>query len=123
MSFQDIPLEEILFFHVERMMKKAKDTTVATFKREGIDITKDQWVILKAISEQAGMTQVELSAHTYKDPASIKRSLDILLEKGYIDKKTSPTDAKALLHISESKRDESGKKDSSSYSKYPVKGV
>jgi len=93
---KDITLDEVLFFQVEKMMKQSKMATMAMFRKHGIELTKDQWVILKAISDREGQTQVELSNWTDRDPASMKRTLDILLTKKLISKRSSATDSKAL---------------------------
>ncbi len=54
-----------------------------------IDLTIDQWTLIKSINDHEQLSQVQLSKLTAKDPASIKRILDLLGEKGYIERKKS----------------------------------
>ena len=51
------------------------------FSANGIDLTVDQWLVLKKISDADGLTQIELAEAVFKDRASIKRILDLLLAK------------------------------------------
>ena len=77
----DKKLEEVVYFLAERMMRRAKEYSKKQFKKEKIDLTIDQWVVLKRISEDVGISQVEIATTTYKDPAAVTRILDILVKK------------------------------------------
>ncbi|MEP5614280.1 MAG: MarR family transcriptional regulator [Cyclobacteriaceae bacterium] len=81
MKEEDRPLSDVYFFWMERAMKAQRKAKSRFFKNLGIDLTPDQWIILKRLSEVEGQSQRELSESTSKDPASLTRSLDIL-EKG-----------------------------------------
>ncbi len=77
-------LEEVFVYLIERTERQMKRYANEALKREGIDISSEQWAILKRISEQATLNQRELAALTFKDPASVTRSLDILEKNGLV---------------------------------------
>ena len=81
---KDKKLEEVVYFLAERMMRRAREYSKAQFKKEKVDLTIDQWVILKRVSEEIGISQVEIASSTYKDPAAVTRILDILVRKGVL---------------------------------------
>ncbi len=74
-------LENIIFFQAEKMMRQAKELTKKVFAEHGFDVTVDQWLILKKLYDQENCSQIQLAETTFKDPASIKRMLDILEKK------------------------------------------
>ena len=55
-------------------------------KNNGIDLPHSQYVILKHLYAEAGISQQELADKIYKDTAAIKRTLDILEKKGLIQR-------------------------------------
>ena len=68
-------------------MKALKKHKAQLFKSLEIDLTSDQWVVLKRCHEVQGITQKELAESTYKDPASITRILDLLTKKTLIERR------------------------------------
>ncbi len=85
-------LNEIYLFHLEKAYKQFKKYKNDCFKREGIDLTGDQWVLLKNINESEGINQRELSKRCYKEPASVTRILDILERKGWVERRSVEND-------------------------------
>lgn len=99
---QDILLSDVHFYLIDRIMREAKTLTKDVFQREGIDVTVDQWVILKAIAEQEGASQQEVSGLTFREPAAITRMLDHLIKKGLVSKIVDTEDRrKQLLYLSD----------------------
>lgn len=99
-SFKDKKLEEVVYFLAERMMRRAREYSKQQFKKEKIDITIDQWVVLKRISEEVGISQVEIANTTYKDPAAITRILDILVKKELVNRMAKFDDRRAFeIHL------------------------
>jgi MarR family transcriptional regulator, organic hydroperoxide resistance regulator len=93
-------LDEVLYFLCERMMRRARDYSKAAFAAQGFDISIDQWVILKKVSEEEGISQVDLANATYKDPASITRILDILEKKGWAERRIDENSRRAYkIHL------------------------
>lgn len=102
---QNLPLSDVHFYLIDRIMRQAKTLTKEVFQREGIDVTVDQWVILKAIAEQEGASQQEVSGLTFREPAAITRMLDHLIRKGLVSKVLDAEDRrKQLLYLSEEGR-------------------
>ena len=97
---KDKKLEEVVYFLAERMMRRAREYSKAQFKKEKVDLTIDQWVILKRVSEEIGISQVEIASSTYKDPAAVTRILDILVRKGFVTRMSKLDDRRAFeIHL------------------------
>jgi len=77
-------IEEVILFQIDQTNKIAKQYSQKEFDRLGFGITVDQWVLLKLIDESEALSQKELAAKSFRDPASITRSLDILEKKDLI---------------------------------------
>jgi len=61
-------------------------------KEQGIDIPHSQYIVLKILNDEDGISQHELSVRTFKDEAAVKRTLDILEKKGLV--KRVPTNTR-----------------------------
>jgi DNA-binding MarR family transcriptional regulator len=83
---KDQPLEDVLYYLIEKTSKVVRRYSQERFIEAGIDITVDQWLVLKKISESEKITQIELANALFKDRASITRILDLLLEKKLVKK-------------------------------------
>jgi MarR family transcriptional regulator, transcriptional regulator for hemolysin len=77
-------LENVLLFVIDQTSKVAKQHSQREFDLLGLGITVEQWVLLKVIEEKSVLSQTELAKETYRDPASITRTLDLLQRKGLI---------------------------------------
>ena len=97
---KDKKLDEVVYFLAERMMRRAREYSKQQFKKENVDLTIDQWVILKRVSEEIGISQIEIASSTYKDPAAVTRILDILVKKGFVKRMSKPDDRRAFeIHL------------------------
>jgi DNA-binding MarR family transcriptional regulator len=83
---KDQKLEEVLYYLIEKTNKVIRRYSQLRFSEEGIEITVDQWLVLKKISDSQRITQIELANAIFKDRASITRILDLLLEKRLVRK-------------------------------------
>ena len=83
-------VEETILFQIEKTSKLSKLYSQREIDALGIDITIEQWILLKIIDEHNGLTQKELADRTLRDPASITRTLDILSKKGFIERQSVP---------------------------------
>ncbi len=93
---KDILLEEVLFYQIDRTIKLARAYTVKAFVDAGYDLTVDQWLILKKLSDQDGaMTQTELANSLTKDNASITRTIDLMSKKGLLERRRKDADRRA----------------------------
>ncbi|MGG0823857.1 MarR family transcriptional regulator [Paenibacillus turicensis] len=64
---------------------------------EQYGITSEQWYVLHRLTERDGITQLELSKRTEKDPTNITRILDQLSRKGWIERKANALDRRSYL--------------------------
>jgi DNA-binding MarR family transcriptional regulator len=53
-------------------------------------------VLLKRLFESPGILQKDLANTTYKDPASVTRTLDLMENKGLVKRKMSPEDRRGF---------------------------
>ena len=72
--------------HAEQNLKKYKDIVNYAFHKGGFGITYDQWLVLSAISQKQGLTQIAVADITGKEPASISRILKLLEKKELVEK-------------------------------------
>ena len=93
---KDIELEKAFFYQIDKLMKAVNDYTLAVFKENKFPVTKDQWVILKKVSESMGSTQKQIADSTFKDPAALTRILDLLVQMGFVQRKSSMEDRRAF---------------------------
>ena len=79
-------IHQVVFFLIEKTNKMAKQHSAIRFAERGMDITVDQWVLMKFIHEHPGCSQATIAENAFKDAASITRMLDLLAKKGFIDR-------------------------------------
>ena len=77
---------DALGYIIERTAKRMKQYYQGMLREAGIDITVDQWILLKAIYQNDGSSQYEIAASTFKDAPTVTRILDILSDKGLIER-------------------------------------
>ena len=61
------------------------------FKTHGIEITVDQWLVLKALSENSKITQSDLAELVFKDKASMTRLIELLVLKKLVQRAAHET--------------------------------
>ncbi len=80
-------IESIILFQIDKTSKVSKLYSQREFDRLGLGITVEQWILLKIIEENDGLTQRELADKSLRDPASITRTLDLLSKKGFVERR------------------------------------
>lgn len=55
-------------------------------RNKGIDLPHSQYIVLKSLYDEDGISQQELAEKIYKDTAAVKRTLDILENKGLVQR-------------------------------------
>jgi len=80
------PLDEVVLFQLEKTNKQAKLYSQREFDRQGLGITVEQWVLLKIIQEHNSLSQQELAQLALRDPASITRTLDLLVKRQLVQR-------------------------------------
>jgi MarR family transcriptional regulator, organic hydroperoxide resistance regulator len=92
---KDSPLDDVFIYLIERTERQTKKFANAALKAEGIEITPEQWVLLKRISEREIINQRELAELSFKDPASVTRTLDLLEKNGLVRREDMAGDRRA----------------------------
>ncbi len=75
-----------------RTMKMMDYQFQETFKQSNIDLTKQQWVVLKILNDKDGKPQNELAFITSRDKASLTRLLSVMEKKNLVARIPSKTD-------------------------------
>lgn len=91
-------LEKVFFYHLEKAIKSYRQFAQSQLKKNGFHITVDQWLLLKALSDEPALNQVALAEKVFKDKASITRMIQILEGDGLISRHTHKDD-KRQVHI------------------------
>jgi MarR family transcriptional regulator, transcriptional regulator for hemolysin len=79
-------LSQVVLFMLDQTNKLAKQYSQKELDKRSAGITVDQWVLLKVIEADPGLSQRDLAEKSIKDPASITRMLDLLEKKGLIQR-------------------------------------
>lgn len=94
----DKALHDVVYYRIERTMRRVKAHTRQMFREQQFGVTIDQWVVLKRISEASeGLSQAELSNGVFKDPAAITRILDQLSKRGLVTRVELESDRRVNL--------------------------
>jgi MarR family transcriptional regulator for hemolysin len=88
-------LDSILFYSLEKAIKSYRQFAQRNMMNNGFDLTIDQWLVLKAISDNPGWTQHEIAEAAFKDFASVTRIVEILVKKQYLTR---------AIHINDRRR-------------------
>ncbi len=89
-------LDDVIYFLAERMQRQVKQYTRQVLKENKINLTIDQWLIIKKVSEEPGIVQKEIAHTTFKDPAAVTRILDILVREEMVERRVSLTDRRVF---------------------------
>ena len=90
-------------FLLDRTARKVKQYAQQQFKTGDFDVTVDQWLVLKNLSENELLSQTELANLVFKDHPTLTRIIDILCKKGYVERIPHPQDRRSFqLHLTES---------------------
>jgi len=85
-------------FILDRTARRVKQFAQASFSVHGIDLTVDQWSVIKTLYEHQDLTHKDLSEKCGKDQPTMTRIVDLLLRKGYVQRIVHPNDRRSL-HI------------------------
>lgn len=80
------------FFKIDTTVKRIRGFMQKGLHDAGIDLTVDQWVVIDHIKPSPGVMQNDLAFATAKDAPTITRILDLLVQKGLVERKMSPYD-------------------------------
>ena len=90
----DLRLQDVLFYSLESATKAYRRFAQARMHAEGVDITIDQWLVLKTIHENPDIMLQQVGAAVFKDFASVTRIVQLLERKGFLRRKPHPNDGR-----------------------------
>lgn len=76
--------------------RKVKQYAQQRFKELSINLTVDQWLVMKQLYENESLNQKELADLLYKDTPTLTRIIDLLCDKGYTLRHPHPTDRRCF---------------------------
>ena len=88
----DRRLQDLFFYSLESTLKSYRRFAQARLQQSGIDITIDQWLVLKTIHESPDVTQQQVGSTVFKDFASVARIVQLLERKGFLHRKPHSND-------------------------------
>jgi len=83
-------------FLLDRTARRVKQYAQQKFKELNLNVTVDQWLLLKHLYENESMKQNELAELLFKDNPTVTRIIDLLCEKGFTIRKQHPTDRRSF---------------------------
>ncbi len=85
-------------FILDRTARRVKQYAQTSFSSHGIDLTVDQWTVIKTLYEAKDLTHKEIADECGKDQPTMTRIIDLLLKKGLVMRVENPNDRRSL-HI------------------------
>ncbi|EOZ93230.1 Transcriptional regulator, MarR family [Indibacter alkaliphilus LW1] len=83
-------------FLLDRTARRVKQYAQRKFKLSDFDITVDQWLVMKNLSENELLSQSELAQLVFKDQPTLTRIIDILTKKDYVERLPHPQDRRSF---------------------------
>ncbi len=77
-------LDRTVFYALEKAIKSYRQFAQRNLREQSLDITIDQWLLLKTIHDEPGLSQKEMAQRVFKDYASITRMIELLVKRGYL---------------------------------------
>ena len=89
-------LEDILFYTIEKSIKKYRQYSQKKLIAAGHSITIDQWLILSVIKNHPDKSLNEIAEKVFKDAASVSRIIDLLVRSGLLERSVSAQDRRRV---------------------------
>lgn len=96
------------------------------FRKEGLEVTPEQWTVLSFLWRQDGVSQQTLCDATFKDKPSMTRLIDNLVRQDLVERKNTPTDRRSnLIFLTDKGQDIKIKANAAVYDtmKYALAGI
>jgi len=87
-------VEHVIFYDIERAIKRYRQFSQKRIDKTGFAITIDQWLILKTVLDIPNITQHQIAEIVFKDIASVTRIIELLVQKGYLQRSAHPIDSR-----------------------------
>ncbi len=90
-------LETINFYLLDKAIRTYRIYSQKKLRENGFKITVDQWLVIKLLMENPGISQQSIAEKAFKDNASITRIIDLLVKSKYLDRKVNPKDRRTSI--------------------------
>ncbi|AWA29361.1 MarR family transcriptional regulator [Flavobacterium magnum] len=98
-------LKDITFYNMDKAIRSYRVFAQKRLREHGYKITIDQWLIIKSILENPGISQQDLGGLVFKDNASVTRIIDLLVKSGYLEREVNQNDRRrSVLKVTETGR-------------------
>ena len=96
-------LEDIIFYSMDKSIRSYRMYAQKKLKENGFKITIDQWLVIKVLMENPGISQQAIAEKVFKDNASVTRIIELLVKSGYLKRTEHQLDRrKSSLKITSS---------------------
>ncbi|MCY1491368.1 Transcriptional regulator SlyA [compost metagenome] len=85
-------LKDITFYTMDKAIRTYRIFAQKRLRNNGYKITIDQWLIIKAILENPGISQQEIGEKVFKDNASVTRIIELLVKSEYLEREVNQND-------------------------------
>lgn len=82
--------------YIDRTYKVVRQDLINRFNSAEIDITPEQWVLLSKL-EHGSKHQTELVNHSFKDKHTVSRIINLLVQKGFVERTNDPEDGRRFI--------------------------
>jgi DNA-binding MarR family transcriptional regulator len=89
-------LEDILFYTIEKSIKKYRQYSQKKLIAAGHSITIDQWLILSILKNHPDKSLNEIAEKGFKDAASVSRITNLLVKSGLLERFVSEKDRRRV---------------------------
>ncbi len=93
---REYTLDKSIGFKTEIAEQMIKRDWLAEMRKNEIDVTSNQWVVLNRLKEEEGLTQSELARRTFKDTANITHIIDLMVKRDLVKRVTVESDRRAF---------------------------
>lgn len=85
-------ISKVIFYDIDKSIRSYRQFAQRRLKEAGLNITIDQWLLIKHIAENPGIKQQELGDLVFKDNASVTRIIELLVKAKYLKRKSNEED-------------------------------
>jgi DNA-binding MarR family transcriptional regulator len=78
--------------YIDRTLKVIRLNYTQAFKRIGVDITTEQWVIMDNLYHKNGQSQNNIAEGSFKNAATVSRIIDLMCKKGITERQRFDND-------------------------------
>ena len=89
-----VKLADTIFYSLEKAIKSYRQFAQQNIDRAGVDITIDQWLVLKTLQDTPDIMLTQVARNVFKDVASVTRIIQLLESKGYVTRDSHAHDGR-----------------------------